>query len=174
MSTSQHYYYDAEAIKEPTSSDSHARASRARLTAYAPPGQNVHMGVAGVNPKARGNGVGFGHGYDEKSKPRAKQNESFAAAVVGLVETRNVRDVWTMPTEPFAGHHFATFPRELVRRCILAGSRPGDIIFDPFCGSGTVAEVATSLGRRFIGCELNPEYASLYTTHRSQQTGMAI
>jgi DNA modification methylase len=89
-------------------------------------------------------------------------------------ETRNARSVWTIPTTPFTGAHFATFPRDLVRRCILAGSRPGDTVFDPFMVSGTVAEVAISLGRRFIGCELNPAYAALFSTHRSQQMGMVV
>src|ERR1041384_2134430 len=97
-----------------------------------------------------------------------------AAALVELVETRNLRTVWTVTTEAFRASHFATFPRDLVRRCILAGSRPGDIVFDPFMGIGTVAEVALSLGRHFIGCELNPEYAAMFKQHRSQQVGMAV
>jgi len=105
---------------------------------------------------------------------RSKQNESFSEAVAGLVDDRNARTVWTMPTEQTSFAHFATFPRELARRCILAGSRGGDIIFDPFMGSGTVAEVATSLGRRFIGCELNKDYAEMFKAHRSQQQGMAL
>lgn len=98
---------------------------------------------------------------------RQKQNESFSAAVSGLVETRNVRTVWTMPTQPFSGAHFATFPEELVQRCVLAGSRPGDIVFDPFMGSGTVAKVATDLGRQFIGCELSAEYLKLHELRRT-------
>jgi DNA modification methylase len=89
-------------------------------------------------------------------------------------EMRNARSVWTLPLSPFAGAHFATFPRELVRRCILAGSKPGDVVFDPFMGSGTVAEVALSLGRQFIGCELNPEYAAMFESHRSQQLGLQL
>lgn len=86
----------------------------------------------------------------------------------------NARSVWSIPGEAFAGAHFATFPRELVRRCILTTTQPGDVVFDPFIGSGTVAEIATSLGRRFIGCELNPEHAAMFYTHRSQQQGLGI
>jgi DNA modification methylase len=106
---------------------------------------------------------------------RAKQNESFSAAVSSeVVLSRNARSVWTIPTEGFKGAHFATFPREIPRRCILAGSRPGDVVFDPFMGSGTVAEVALSLGRRFIGTELNPESAAMFERYRSQQRGLPV
>src|ERR1041384_3602259 len=97
-----------------------------------------------------------------------------AAALVELVETRNLRTVWTVTTEAFKASHFATFPRDLVRRCILAGSRPGDIVFDPFMGSGTVAQVADELGRRFIGCELNAEYAAMYGRERPAQLGVPL
>jgi len=76
-------------------------------------------------------------------------------------DTRNRRSVWTIATKPYSGAHFATMPPALVEPCILAGSRPGDVCLDPFSGSGTVAAVATSLGRQAIGIELNPEYQSL-------------
>jgi DNA modification methylase len=71
------------------------------------------------------------------------------------------------------GAHFATFPRALIEPCILAGSRPGDIVLDPFMGSGTVAEVATNLGRRYIGCELNPAYLAFEDLRRTT-IGMPI
>ena len=76
-------------------------------------------------------------------------------------ETRNARTVWNITPEPFDGAHFATMPPELARRCILAGSRRGDVVLDPFAGAGTTALVAVGNGRRAIGCELNPEYARL-------------
>ena len=57
--------------------------------------------------------------------------------------------------------HFATFPPALIEPCILAGSRPGDIVLDPFMGSGTTAAVALQHGRQYLGCELNPEYKPL-------------
>ena len=74
---------------------------------------------------------------------------------------RNRRSVWTIPTQPYPGAHFATFPEALVEPCILAGSRAGDVVFDPFMGSGTVAAVAQRLGRKWLGCELNPAYGEL-------------
>lgn len=74
---------------------------------------------------------------------------------------RNRRSVWTIATRPYKGAHFAVFPPALVEPCILAGSRPGDIVLDPFMGSGTTAEVSIINFRRFVGCELNEDYASL-------------
>ena len=76
-------------------------------------------------------------------------------------ETRNARDVWTIVGEPYAGAHFATMPPELARRCILAGSRRGDVVVDPFGGAGTTALVALAHGRRAILCEINPDYIPL-------------
>ncbi len=74
---------------------------------------------------------------------------------------RNRRSVWTVPTKPYPGAHFATFPPELVEPCILAASAPGDTVLDPFLGSGTVAEVCIKRERRFVGIEINPEYIEL-------------
>lgn len=74
---------------------------------------------------------------------------------------RNRRSVWTVPTEPFSGAHSATFPEALVGPCVQAGSARGDVVLDPFVGVGTAGLVALSLGRRFIGIELNPEYAKM-------------
>ena len=74
---------------------------------------------------------------------------------------KNRRTVWSINTEPYAGAHFAVFPTELVRPCILAGSRPHDMVLDPFLGSGTVGLVALETGRRCIGIELNEDYIAL-------------
>lgn len=74
---------------------------------------------------------------------------------------RNKRTVWDINTQGFAGAHFATFPPRLVEPCILAASRPGDTILDPFFGAGTVGAVAHKLQRRYVGIELNPEYVAL-------------
>ncbi len=120
-----------------------------------------------------GTGVGFGHGYDAKTKPRVKNNESMDAALAIMPTTRNRRSVWTIPTESYSGAHFATFPRALVEPCVLAGSRGGDLVFDPFLGSGTTAQVAQTLGRRWIGCELNPEYIELQRD-RTRQPGLLL
>lgn len=74
---------------------------------------------------------------------------------------RNRRSVWSIATRPYKGAHFAVFPPDLVEPCILAGSRPGDVVLDCFMGSGTTAAVAIAHGRQFIGCELNPSYKPL-------------
>lgn len=75
--------------------------------------------------------------------------------------TRNRRSVWTVATRPYKGAHFATFPPALIEPCILAGRRPGDVVLDPFMGSGTTAAVALQHGRQYLGCELNPDYGPL-------------
>ena len=74
---------------------------------------------------------------------------------------RNRRTVWSIPTEPFTGAHFATFPPKLVEPCVLAGSQPGDWVLDPFFGSGTVGVVCEEQHRNYVGIELNPEYMRL-------------
>jgi DNA modification methylase len=75
--------------------------------------------------------------------------------------TRNKRSVWTLSPKPFTGAHFAVMPEALVEPCILAGSKPDDLVLDPFAGSGTVGVVALRHGRNFVGTELNPEYAEI-------------
>lgn len=82
---------------------------------------------------------------------------------------RNRRTVWTVATMPYAGAHFATMPEKLVEPCILAGSRLGDRVFDPFMGSGTVGAVATRLGRRWVGTDLNPKYHDLARKRTAQR-----
>ena len=74
---------------------------------------------------------------------------------------KNKRDVWAIQTSKFRGGHFATFPTGLVEPCVLAGTEPGDIVLDPFNGSGTTGIVAMNNGRKYLGCELNPEYISI-------------
>ena len=76
---------------------------------------------------------------------------------------RNKRSVWSVNKKPYKGAHFATYPEELIEPCILAGSEKGDIVLDPFMGSGTTAAVAKKNSRAYIGCELHEEYASLQT-----------
>lgn len=75
--------------------------------------------------------------------------------------TRNKRSVWTVTTKPFDGSHFAVMPEDLVEPCVLAGSGGGDVVLDPFCGSGTTGVVALKKGRSFVGVELNAEYVEL-------------
>ena len=86
---------------------------------------------------------------------------------------RNRRTVWTVPTTPYSGAHFATMPEKLVEPCVLAGSRPGDLVFDPFLGSGTVGAVAERLGRRWVGTDLNTAYHGL-AKKRTAQRGLFL
>jgi DNA modification methylase len=74
---------------------------------------------------------------------------------------RHKRDVWTVPTRPFKGAHFATFPPDLIRPCVLAGCPPNGIVLDPFFGAGTTGLVALQSGRNYIGVELNSEYVKI-------------
>ncbi|MCA3109849.1 MAG: site-specific DNA-methyltransferase [Rhodocyclaceae bacterium] len=129
-----------------------ARRTKAGLLAYA-------QRAAGQN-----NGVGWGYTDGQDAKPRAvrpKNNESFNEAMAIMPARRNKRSVWTVASEPFKGAHFATFPTALIEPCILAGSRTGDTVLDPFGGAGTTGLVADRLQRHAILCELNPEYAAM-------------
>ena len=72
-----------------------------------------------------------------------------------------MKDVWFLNTSSFSGAHFAVFPEAIPERCIKAGSKEGDTVLDPFMGSGTTAYVAQRLSRKWIGVELNPEYAKI-------------
>jgi DNA modification methylase len=129
-----------------------------------------------VNPKAAVAGSGddgaYGDGKSERMGRGAgwnvKQNESFARATDELVSTRNRRSVWTVPSTPYKAAHFATFPPALIGPCILAGSRPGDVVLDPFIGSGTTGQVAQRLGRRWIGCELHGGYEAMQQDKTAQ------
>lgn len=81
----------------------------------------------------------------------------------------NARSVWTIASKPYTGAHFATMPPELAQRCILAGSRMGDEVLDPFLGSGTTGEVAEANGRRWFGVEIQPDYAPLIDERTAQR-----
>jgi len=82
---------------------------------------------------------------------------------------RNARTVWSIATQPSGVEHFAPMPPELARRCILAGSAPGDTVLDPFSGAGTTGMVAMQNGRRYVGVELNPEYAGETVTRWNRE-----
>lgn len=81
--------------------------------------------------------------------------------VFGANGKRNKRDVWTISVKPTREAHFATYPEDLVKPCILAGSRVGGLVLDPFFGSGTTGRVAVKLNRYYIGIELNPKYIEI-------------
>jgi len=86
------------------------------------------------------------------------------------LDKKNKRSVWNVTTKPYSGAHFAVFPADLIEPCIKAGSRVGDIVLDPFMGSGTTAQVAQSLGRKYLGCELNEDYKILQNQRLMQNT----
>lgn len=139
-----------ESVKDrPTSAHEH-------LFLLAKSGRYYYDADAIAEPSATGfNGSSFTSDYDIETKPG-----------LGMVErvdhdTRNRRNVWTIPTQPYSGAHFAVFPPKLIEPCILAGSKPGDVVCDPFMGSGTTALVAVKHGRKYTGCEINPEYHRL-------------
>jgi len=96
-------------------------------------------------------------GFNDKGEIPGSGQRSFRA----IRETRNRRSVWTIPTQPYAEAHFAVFPPDLIVPCIKAGSKPGDVVLDPFFGSGTTGEVALRLERQYAGFEINPEYVKL-------------
>jgi DNA modification methylase len=85
-------------------------------------------------------------------------------------ETKNKRSVWNVATKPYEGAHFAVFPTDLIEPCILAGAPAGGVVLDPFMGSGTTAQVAQDLGRKYLGCELNPAYQPLQNKRLAQQS----
>jgi DNA modification methylase len=88
--------------------------------------------------------------------------------VFGADGMANKRSVWSIATKPYSGAHFAVFPPDLIEPCILAGAPIGGIVLDPFMGSGTTAQVAQNLGRKYLGCELNKEYESLQKKRLAQ------
>ena len=85
---------------------------------------------------------------------------------------RNKRDVWSVNVKPCSEAHFATYPFELIKPCILAGCPENGIVLDPFMGSGTTAIVARSLNRNYIGVELNPEYIKIAQKRLEKHLGM--
>ena len=138
LSKSRHYYYDHEAIKEPAAYDGRKDTLLKGSPKYEKgvvPGQVAHSMAA-------------------KGHERWKKNERGEYV-------RNKRSVWTIPTKPFKEAHFAVFPPDLIKPCILAGCPSGGIVLDPFFGAGTTGLVAMKNGRRFIGIELNEEYIEI-------------
>ena len=99
--------------------------------------------------------------YKDENGNVKKGYETHVTGKREIKDTKNKRSVWVVTVKPYKGAHFATFPKELITPCILAGSKENDIVFDPFMGSGTTAQVAKELGRQYMGCELNPEYETL-------------
>ena len=134
LSKSSSYYYDADAIREPIQRSSIDRISQ----------NGGHPTFDGARERREASHI---NGRDTL---RADQ----------LVPTggRNARSVWMIATQPYPGAHFATYPEALAERCILAGSARGDVILDPFTGSGTTGRVALRHGRRYVGLDVSREY----------------
>ena len=154
LSKSPRYYFDGEAIAEPVANSSMARYSQdiehQKGSDRVPGKTNGAMKAV----KARYCGKKYTENPDLFYRTKSANAYDFRPK-------RNKRDVWTVSTKPFKGAHFATFPDTLITPCILAGSREGGTVLDPFCGSGTTLMVANQLGRNGIGIELNEEYEQL-------------
>jgi DNA modification methylase len=174
LSKSERYQYDHDAIKEQAAPASLARWAQ-DLEQQA--GSDRVPGKTNGNMKAVGGKGGKnafrgqGHYRDGDNGPANREGRDMKE--VGAAENRNRRSVWTVATVPYKGAHFATFPPALIEPCILAGSRVGEIVLDPFFGSGTTGMVAQNLGRQWLGCELNPEYGPLQD-ERLQQPGLML
>jgi len=112
---------------------------------------------AASTPPMKRDKAGEGYQADYPHGDRFSKGER----VWGADGKKNKRSVWTVTTKPFRGAHFATFPKDLILPCILAGCPKDGIVCDPFTGSGTTAVVALNNGRNFIGCELNPDYVKI-------------
>jgi DNA modification methylase len=142
FSKSKHYYYNAEAIKEPQKYTSIRRAYSNNNVSERKDANSNEYAISGNS-----------------------QNKSYELMrnklENGWDPNRNKHDVWTITTKPYKGAHFASYPPDLIDPCILAGSRPGDTILDPFNGSGTTGEVAIRHRRNYIGIEIKPEYIKL-------------
>lgn len=150
LSKSQKYYFDHEAIQEEATSSDKPR-------------------VFGANNQKGTLRNDIGRVYKPRTKncqydgqrPNSMHLAREAGLPDGVYPVRNKRDVWTVNTKPCKEAHFATYPFELIKPCILAGCPENGIVLDPFMGSGTTAIVARSLNRNYLGVELNPEYIKI-------------
>jgi site-specific DNA-methyltransferase (cytosine-N4-specific) len=152
LTKSEHYYYDSEAVKEPQAGSSQERAKY------------------GWNGRTDDNSNGARTGSSFRSMAESGEPMKTIPAD-GL---RNMRNFWLLGPEPCRDAHFAVYPSEIPRRAILAGSKPGDVILDPFGGSGTTGKVALELGRRAVLVELNPEYAKLCEQRCTTTRGLPL
>ncbi len=156
LSKNPHYYYDQDAIRESYQEPSAEESENIAFDGfdvdndYRP--RQKPAGITWADRKAAGAPTRHGLNGVSESMPLSKKkgDDGFTGA--------NARSVWTIPTARYAGNHYAVMPREIARRCILAGSPPGGIVLDPFAGTGTTLEVAVGCGRKYIGYEINKEY----------------
>ncbi len=139
LTKSAHYYWDTEAVKERQTESSLERS------------QYPWHGRTDDDSNGARTGTTF----------RRMAESGELIATIPADGKRNLRNVWTFPTQPYSGAHFATFPEKLPERCIKAASKEGDIVLDPFAGAGTTLKVAITLQRNAIGYELSSEYCEL-------------
>ena len=160
FSKARRYWFDLDAIREESVTTREGALSWARDSKEADvPGQSMRQhraGRAGATPPGSTPQTNFG--------PTGERNGKFHPA------GRNPGDVWTIPTQPFAGAHFAVMAPELARRAIAAGCKPGGVVLDPYSGSGTTGQQALRLGRRYVGIELNADYLDLSLSTRFRET----
>ena len=180
LTKSARYFYDAFAVMEPVKESSIARLSQPNILNQI--GSDRVPGKTNGNMKAvapaswKGSefhtGKTGGHQLGRAQKDRKHDGTNHGSDGVGFQThvgnslnrpdgLRNRRSVWTITTQPYKEAHFATFPEEIPRTCILAGSKKGDTILDPFSGAGTTGVVAEKFDRKYIGIELNPQYTKL-------------
>lgn len=176
LTKSARYFYDAAAIAEPLAYGSIDRLSQdidGQAGSDRVPGKtNGAMKAVYKQPYTKGSTKDYAAGgAQDASATKARIVDRILA---GDIVMRNKRSVWTVTTKPFKGAHFATFPTNLIKPCILAGSRAGDTVLDPFGGSGTTGLVATELGRESILIELNPDYAALADERTNVTKGLAL
>jgi DNA modification methylase len=167
LTKSESYFYDADAIKEPVKQSSLERIGRGIADGNKwqerAPGQVSHS----LN-KPRMN-VKFGGNKAEGYGRRKYSGKDWSAE-----ERVNKRSVWTVATHGVRDAHFATFSAALIAPCILAGTRAGDVVLDPFGGSGTTGAAALTLGRKAVLIELNPAYAKLIEQRTTTTMGLAL
>ncbi len=172
----ERYYYDAAAIRNPPSE----ALLKQVMEGYEGEATKDYAGGGAQDPSATKSRIIDGaRARVDKQRGHSRRHDGFNDRWDGMSREEqmamgsNKRSVWTVPTKPYAGAHFATFPPDLIEPCILAGAPAGGIVLDPFMGSGTTAQVAQDLGRQYIGCELNQDYEPLQKERTSQQ-GLAL
>ena len=153
LAKSERYYYDSSAIREDRKQE--FDATEFRGGAYV----NGAIDNDTMGKRTKSGNKRRSYGGSEGDRP----NDHLWRGVPWTDSDgkRNARTVWTIPTEPFSGAHFATFPRELIRPCIRAGAPRGGVVLDPFFGSGTTGVVCDEEGRDWVGIELSPKYAAI-------------
>jgi DNA modification methylase len=156
MSKSAQYYYDHEAIMEP-SADPEGTIKRYKAPFFV--GDKHESG--GYSANGEKHTAGMKNLLFKGQQPNSMHLRRAEGLPDEEYPARNKRSVWTVTTKPYKEAHFATFPPDLIEPCILAGSREGDTVLDPFNGSGTTGAVSIKHHRNYIGIELNPAYVEL-------------